>query len=144
MTDEQKITSETWREVGDQFRALGESLATAFRTTWESEENRQHLQEMRSGLETMVNEIAQAIQEASATPEAQKVRGEVERAAESARAAGEQAWKDARPHLLSALRQVNAEVQKMVSRMEQREPDPEAAVAEANSTPPPSPHPPPE
>ncbi len=31
MTNEQ-TTEETWREVGGQFQALGESLAQAFRT----------------------------------------------------------------------------------------------------------------
>jgi len=33
MTDERETSGETWREVGDQFRALGQSLAAAFRTT---------------------------------------------------------------------------------------------------------------
>jgi len=131
MTDEQKTTSETWREVGDQFQALGESLAAAFRTSWESEENRRHLRDMRDGLEAMVHEIDQAIRGASATPEAQRVRDEVEKAAESARAAGGQAWQEAQPHLLSALRQVNAEVQKMVGRMEQPGPGSEASATEA-------------
>jgi len=127
MTDERETSGETWREVGDQFRALGQSLAAAFRTTWESEKNRQHVQDMQDGLEAMINDIGQAIQDASATPEAQKVRGEVEKAAESFRAAGGRAWQETQPHLLSALRQVNAELQKMVSRMEQREPDSEAS-----------------
>ena len=48
MTDEQ-TTGEAWREVGRQFQALGESLATAFRTAWESEENREHVQDMKTG-----------------------------------------------------------------------------------------------
>ena len=41
MTNEQ-TTEEAWRKVGGQFQALGENLAKAFRTAWESEENRQH------------------------------------------------------------------------------------------------------
>jgi len=131
MSDEQKTTGETWHEVGDQFRALGESLAAAFRTSWESEKTRQHLQEMQAGREKTANGSGRAIQVRSASREAQKMRGEVKRAAESARTAGEQAWQEARPPLLSALRQVNAEVQKMVSRMEQQEPDSEASATEA-------------
>ena len=70
---EQK-TEESWREVGDQFRALGESLSRAFRTAWESEENRQHLQGMKSGLKAMVDQVDQAIKDASGSPEGQKVR----------------------------------------------------------------------
>ena len=121
MTDEhttdEHTTEESWREVGRQFQTLGESLATALRTAWESEENRQHLEGMKNGLESMVDQVGQAVRDASDSPEGQKVRGEVERAAQSARTAGEKAVQDARPHLLSALNQVNAELQKIISRM---------------------------
>ena len=105
MTDE-RTTEEAWREVGRQFQALGEGLATAFRTAWESEENRLHLEGMKTGLEAMVDKVSQAIQVASDSPEVQKVRREAGKAAESARIAGEKALQDARPHLLSALSQV--------------------------------------
>ncbi len=112
MTDEH-TTEETWQQVGRQFQELGESLATAFRTAWESEENRQHLESMKNGLESMVDQVSQAVQDASDSPEGQKARGEVERAAQSARAAGEKAVQDARPHLLSALNQINDEWRKI-------------------------------
>ena len=118
MTEEQ-TTQEAWREVGRQFQALGESLAKAFRTAWEDEENRQHLQDMQVGLEVMVEKIGQAIKEANASPEGQEVRREVHKAAESARAAGKQVLQEARPHLLSALHGVNAELQKILSRLEE-------------------------
>ena len=130
MTNEQ-TTEEAWREVGGQFQALGESLAQAFRTAWENKENRQHLRDMRAGLEAMVDEVGQAIKEASASPEGQKVRREAQKAAESARAAGEQAWQETQPHLLSALRQVNAELQKMIGHMEEKQPASEDATAES-------------
>ncbi len=122
MNNEQ-TADDAWREVGRQFQALGDSLVTAFRTAWESKENRQHLQDMRDGLEAMIDKVDQAIKEASASPEAQNVRREVEKAAESTRVAGEQALQEARPHLLSALRQVNAELQKVISRLEQKASD---------------------
>jgi vacuolar-type H+-ATPase subunit I/STV1 len=127
---EKQTTDEAWREVGRQFQALGESLAEAFRTAWESEENRQHVQNMRDGLEAMIDQVGQAIKEASASSEAQKMRGEAEKAAESLRGAGEQTWQEARPHLLSALNQINAELQKMIGRLEQEEPTSEVPAAE--------------
>ncbi len=130
MTNEQ-TTEETWREVGGQFHALGESLAHAFRTAWENEENRQHLRDMRDGLEAMVDNVGQAIKEASVSPDGQKVRQEAQKAAESARAAGEQALQEARPHLLSALRQVNAELQKMIGHMEEKQPASEDSAADS-------------
>ena len=130
MTNEQ-TTEETWREVGGQFQALGESLAQAFRTAWENEENRQHLRDMRTGLEAMVDNVGQAIKEASDSPDGQKVRQEAQKAAASARAAGGQALQEARPHLLSALRQVNAELQKMIGHLEERQPASKDAAAES-------------
>jgi vacuolar-type H+-ATPase subunit I/STV1 len=130
MTDEQTTQQterprptpgDAWHDVGQQFKALGESLATAFRTAWEDEENRRRAQSMKSGLEAMVNELGQAIQEASASPEAQKARSEAEKAAQTIRVAGQQSWQEARPHLVSALRQLNAELQKAIGQLEQEE-----------------------
>jgi hypothetical protein len=119
VSDEQP-TQESWREVGDQFKALGESLSRAFRTAWESEENRQHLESMKSGLKAMADQVGQALEDASVSVEGQKVRREAEKAAESARAAGEKALEEARPHVLSAVRQINAELEKWIRRMEGR------------------------
>jgi hypothetical protein len=127
---EEKTSEETWREVGDQFKALGESLATAFRTAWEKEETREHVRGMKEGLEAMVDQVGRAIEEASASVEGQKMREELERAAESARAAGEKTLQDARPHLISALDTVNAELQKLIRRMEGEEQVVESASEE--------------
>ena len=108
---EEQVTNEPWHQVGQQFQVLGESLAEAFRTAWEDEGNRQHARDMQAGLEKMVDDIGQAIKEASESPEAKK-------ATESAKAAGSKAWRDARPHVLSALRSVDAELQKVINQME--------------------------
>jgi uncharacterized membrane protein YccC len=120
MADEQ-TTEDTWGEIGRQFQVLGESLAAAFRTAWESEENREHLKDMRTGLEAMVNQVGQALQDASTSPEMQRARAEVEKAAESTRVAGEHALREARPHLQSALRQASDELRRMAQHLEQEE-----------------------
>ena len=86
---------------------------------------------MRTGLEAMVDKVGQAIKEASVSPDGQKVRQEAQKAAASARAAGAQALQEARPHLLSALRQVNAELQKMIGHLEERQPASKDAAAES-------------
>lgn len=139
MTDEQSTqqteqaqqpAGEAWREVGQQFKALGESLATALRAAWHSEENRRQLQEMQAGLEAMAEEVNRAVKETVASPKAQKVKSEVGRAAGSARSAGEKALQEARPHLLSALQQVNAEVQKIIRRLEEDAPAAQAPAEE--------------
>jgi uncharacterized protein YeeX (DUF496 family) len=119
MSNEQ-TTEESWREVGEQFKTLGESLANAFRAAWENEETRQHLESMKSGLESMVDQVDEAIKEASSSAEGEKVRQEMEKAAESARAAGEKALDEARPHILSAVRQINTELERWIRRMEEQ------------------------
>jgi hypothetical protein len=118
---EEKTTHDTWHQVGQQFQTLGESLADAFRAAREDEGNRQHLQGMQAGLEKMVNEIGQAIKEAGESPEGQRAREEAKKAAESAKVAGAKAWQDARPHVLSALRGLDVELQKIISQMEAAE-----------------------
>jgi hypothetical protein len=121
MPDEQKAHSDDWSEVGEQFRLLGASLATAVRSAWESEENRQNVQNLRNGLEGVVKQIDDAFREFRTTPEAQDISGEVQRAAKSAHLAGEHAWRKAQPHVLSALRQVNAEIREIVAELEKRQ-----------------------
>jgi DNA polymerase/3'-5' exonuclease PolX len=128
---EKQTADEAWREVGRQFQTLGESLAEAVRTAWESEGTRRHVQNMQGGLEAMAAKVDQAIKEASASPKAEKLRGEAEKAAESLREAGEQTWQEVQPHLLSALNQINAELQKMIGRLKGEEPTAEAPAAEA-------------
>lgn len=110
--------SDAWKEVGKQFETLGESLADAFRTAWDDEENRQKAREMRAGLESMINDVSAAIKDTADSPEGQHFRQEAQKTAESFRSAGEQTVQEVRPHLISALRQVNLEIQKMIQRME--------------------------
>ncbi len=117
MPDEQNKPGSEWRDVGNQFRMLGDRLATALRVTWESEETRQDMRELQAGLESMVSAVGKAIDEAAATPEAQRIRDEALRAASSARVAGSEAWSDARPHVLAALRRANDELDKVIGRM---------------------------
>jgi uncharacterized membrane protein YccC len=107
---------------------LGNSLATALRNSLDNEETQHHLHEMRDGLRAMADDLDRAIQQAGDSPQGQKVRQEMERAAESLRAAGEQAWDDARPHLLSGLQQLNTELDRLVQRMERSKSEPDTEV----------------
>ncbi len=115
-------TAEAWREVGKQFEVLGRTLAEAFRTSWQSEENRRRLQEMQTGLETMIKEVNKAINESATSPQAQQARAQAAKTAETFRAAGGQSAQEIRGQLLVALRQVNEELRKLVERMESGKP----------------------
>ena len=114
-------SQDAWQEVGRQVQTLGDSLANAFRTAWQDEENRQRLEEMRSGVESMVSEVGQVLRDYAASPEGEQVKSDVKKAAENLKSAGEQTMTEVRPHLLSALRQVNSELQRMIDRMENPE-----------------------
>ena len=114
-----KTNGDQWQEVGQQFQTLGETLAKAVRTAWNDEHNRKRVQEMKVGLESMLKDLGKAIDETSKSPQVQQVKSEAQRAAESFKLAAEKTAVEARPHVLSALRQLNEELAKMVKRMEQ-------------------------
>ena len=119
-TTSESTTSDAWRDVGKQFESLGNSLANAFRTMWEDENTRRHMREMQNGLETMVSQVDKAIKEAASSPEGQKARTEAERAAQSLRAASEKTWHETKPQVVSALRQLSAELQKTITKLEEQ------------------------
>ncbi len=119
--EEQASTSQTWEDVGRQFRSLGESLASAFKSSWESEETRQHLEKMQAELEAMAAEIARSTQDVVDSEEGQKLKAEVEQAAQSARAAGQQTAEELQPHLLEAFRRVRSELDQIITRLEREQ-----------------------
>lgn len=113
-------SSEAWREVGKQFEVLGESLANAFRSAWNDEQNRKRMQEMQHGVESMLNDVTKAIDDTIKSPQVQQTKDEVKKAAESVKTAGAQTFQEVRPQLVSALSQLNAELQKLVTRLESK------------------------
>ena len=127
--------SDPWQEVGKQFQTLGESLATALRATWNDEQNRKRVQEMQKGVESMLNDVGKAIDETAKSPHVQQAKTDAQKAAESLRTASEQTMQEVRPHLVSALRQLNEELQKLVGRLEQNKPAAEAKPSEPVETP---------
>jgi hypothetical protein len=106
---------DSWREVGKQFETLGQGIAQAFRSAGSTEQAK----EMKTGLEAMVQDIGRAIRDAAESPEGQKVRAETNRTVESLRTAGEQTVREVRPQVISALKQLNDELMKLVNRIEQ-------------------------
>ena len=124
---------ENWQDVGKQFQELGGSLAEAFRTAWENEENQRRLQELRAGLESMIREVGQAIDDTASSPQGQKIRAEAGRTVETLRSAGEQTVQEVRPQLINALQQLNTELQKLIERMNQRKSPPGPAGEEENA-----------
>ena len=143
MTEENKVppensgatTESSWQEVGRQFQALGESLAQAMRSAWENEETQRRVNDMRTGLESMAREVGKAVEDTANSPEGQKIRSEAERAADSVRVATEQTVQEVRPQLLTALQQLNSELQKLIDRMESKRSAPSGEAAPSPDNP---------
>jgi ElaB/YqjD/DUF883 family membrane-anchored ribosome-binding protein len=108
---------EAWRDVGQQFEALGRSIAGTFRVVWESEENRQHVHEIREGLKSLLHEVGGALDSAADSVEGQQIRTEAERAATSMRQAARRTWREVEPQVAIALAKANDELEQVVRRM---------------------------
>lgn len=107
---------DSWEEVGRQFQSLGQSIAQAVRTTWEEEENQRRLQQLRDGLESMVQDVDKAIRETTESEQGQRIREEARKTASSIQDATETVIQEARPRILSALQQLNEELQEFVNK----------------------------
>ena len=113
-------TDESWQEVGRQFESLGATLAQALRSTWSHIESNVDAQQVKASLETLLHDVGKAVEDVAATPEAQKLKDEANRAAESLRIAGKQTVEESRPQIISALKQVNDELQKLIDKMDHK------------------------
>lgn len=111
-------SGDAWQDVGRQFQKLGESIATAFKVSVNNTDNRRRLQEMQAGLESMANNVNQAIKEAAESPKLQEVREDARRATSAVRQAGEQTVQDMRPFLLTALKDLNTELDRLIRHMQ--------------------------
>jgi hypothetical protein len=112
-----------WAEIGQHFWVLGESLTNAFRAAWQHEENRQQLHKLQTGLQEVAEQVSQAVKGVVESPEFRQARLEVDKAAQPAQIAGQRAFHEIHPHLLTALHQLRSEIDKLISRLEQPLPD---------------------
>lgn len=109
---------DSWQEVGKQFESLGQTLVQAFRASWARVESNAEAQQVKAGLEAMLRDVGKAVEDTAATPEAQKLKEDAKKTAESLRVAGEQTVQEARPQIITALKQVNTELQKLIEKIE--------------------------
>ncbi|MBN1373608.1 MAG: hypothetical protein JW987_16845 [Anaerolineaceae bacterium] len=111
---EQDSTGANWREVGEQFERLGQSLADALRATFSEAEQSGQWERVRTGMESVAREVGQAVEDTAKSPKAQELKVEAQKTVDQLRTAGEQAVQEARPQMASALRQMNVELQKLI------------------------------
>lgn len=115
-------TGEAWEAVGKSFQVLGESLAQAFRSAFDNDENRTHIEKMQSRVEEIFSEVGQAIKDNVNSPQVQQIQDEAAKAVRSLRDTGEASVQEIRPHVLSALRRMNEEIQRVIDDLEKNEP----------------------
>jgi hypothetical protein len=113
---------EDWAEIGQHFWVLGESLTTALKAAWQREENRQQWYRLQTSVQEVAEQVDQAAKELVESPQFRQARLEVDKAAQPAQAAGQRAFHEIQPYLLTALRQLRSEVDKLITHLEQPAP----------------------
>jgi type VI protein secretion system component VasF len=119
---EKPSASAAWEDVAHEVQALGPNLAAAFRAAWQRQDYQAPVRDLQASLQAMLDAVARAVDESTATPEAQQARDRLNRVAESVRTATERTTQELRPQLLAALRQVNEELRRLGEPPDRREP----------------------
>jgi hypothetical protein len=110
--------NEAWTEVGQRFQSLGESLTTAFKSTWENKETQAQWEKVKADMEAAANDIGRAAKETAASAEAQQAKAEAQKTAQAAQQAGQEAFRDIKPHVLAAFRKIRSELDQAIENME--------------------------
>lgn len=104
-------------DVTEEFRLLGKNLADALRAAWESPERKRVQQEIESGLKEAGTSMMREIEKFSESPTGQRLKSEAQEVRERVRSGEVQ--NKAREELLSALRAINNELQKVAQKVSQ-------------------------
>ncbi len=116
MTEEQKPRSEILGEI----ESLGQKLATAVRSLWESEDSRRLRQEIAEGFAGLGRQIDTAIKSAQESEAARQFSAQVKETVDKARES-DIAGK-VEQGLVSGLRELNEQLAKLIASLEKKEP----------------------
>ena len=123
--------------LGDEFRDLGKNFVKILHDAWDRPERRKLQQELESSLTEMADTLKREAQAAAQSPTGQRIRTEIDDLGEKVRSG--QVESKVREELLSALKSVNAELEKVSRHLGSTPADqPEAPMAppEAPTSPP--------
>jgi hypothetical protein len=101
-------------EVASEFKDLGENLKSILQNAWESEERKNLQREIESGLANLGKTLEQAAKEFKESEAGQRLKADAEDLHQRIRS-GEVETR-VRDDLLAALRKVNSELEKVLSR----------------------------
>lgn len=106
--------ADEWEELGRRVSELGDAIVAAVRAAADDPENRKRLDELKSGLESMVTVVGDAFSGASETNEGKRL-GE---AAERVAAAGRRAAEDMKPKIADVARKAGDVLKDAADRMQ--------------------------
>jgi soluble cytochrome b562 len=115
MTEEQKKGS----TLVDEFEALGQQLAAAVKTLWESDESRSLRQDLRDGFVELGRQLDTAVKSAQESDAAKEFGEQVKETVDKARQS-DLAGK-LEQGLVSGLRDLNVEISKLVGSLQEKD-----------------------
>lgn len=122
MTEEPKVEetmggeTTTERSIADELAKLGQQLAAAAKTAWESEERRKLQNEITTGVQRFGQEISTAVNKAAESEQAREFKTRATRVAEDVQKTD--VVDEVRKGILVGLEAINRELGKMLERME--------------------------
>ena len=100
-------------EIADELKRLGKRLHSTAKAAWESEERHQLEAEIVSGLNALASEIERTLRECRVSPEGEVLEAKAREVKEKAQ--GGELGMEVRRGFLRALRQINAELERVQS-----------------------------
>jgi hypothetical protein len=113
MSEEPKVDS---RSIVDELSKLGQQMAYAIKAAWESDDRRKLQAEILDGLQKFGDEVSVALDKAGQSETAKDLRVKAEKVATDVRASA--VAEDVRKGVISGLDVLNAEMSKLVEKLE--------------------------
>jgi phage-related protein len=130
MSEEQKANSgaptegrEPGSEMLEELHSLGRQLSKAVKSLWESEDSRKLRQEIGDGFVELGNQLDSAVKSAQESEAAKQFSEQVKETVEKARATD--ITGQVEEGLVTGLREMNAQLSKLIGSLESKEPDAE-------------------
>jgi hypothetical protein len=123
MTEEPKVEG---RSIVDELSKLGQQMAYAIKTAWESDDRKKLQAEILDGLQKFGDEVSEALDKAGKSETAQDLRVKAEKVATDARVSG--VAEDVRKGIISGLDVLNQELGKLVEKLEPKDKPVDAPV----------------
>jgi hypothetical protein len=125
MSEEPKVEG---RSIVDELSKLGQQMAQAIKAAWESDDRKKLQAEILDGLQKFGDEVTEALDKAGQSETAQELRGKAEKVATDVRASS--VAEDVRKGVISGLDVINAELGKLVEKLEPKAKPTDEAAAE--------------